>query len=1109
MGELSQWEGDSEEDKEYDDRSKFIGQLVSVKDAIAHAQKGDSLFYRELCKPIQEIEKSMRAIEDHQLDKMTQHKDQLLSEFPESDEGKEDCEYFRNCLDRYIKEGDIVAASELLVQARDAVRNNKQLVKFSEPGCGAVCEFRKRETDLTESLIRDKRFVEKLVSEIKKGKTLLKLPYQSLVKRDKEKAINCLESINNIRREEAQASSSFQESLKKKITIILDSLGIVVSTSKKLNVIKQVDGDYYFIAVPLELRVECPIPFFGSELDNELRVLILKKNVSPKDIKRLIKELVQNNKQILVIQTAPMRSGFRYEFKKVCVASERSLQLLFLDLSMIVFILSHKDRLELLFDLTMPFTWSQPYMMKGENVAPEMFVGRDKEISGILDQSGPCIVYGGRQLGKSALLRHVVNEYNSPNNNIFINYLDIDDLGTGIDSGTTSYSDVVYEFWDRVNKSLIRTGFCEKTSTSFSSRQYKKIESHVIEIILKKLDSNKNASLLLLLDEADDLINADFTVEFGLIKRLRSLMVETNRRFKVVFAGLHSVQRYKKLSNHPFAQLGEEIVINPLSAEAAQKLVTLPLKALGFEFESSSLVLGIFAPVNYHPGLLQIFCFRLLEKLYDRVMRSGTDGYTVLITKEDVRSIERNRELRNDIRNRFDWTLDLDDRYKLLTYALVLSSSATEQLSVGEFLQLGVEWWPAEFASLDLQSTRALLDEMEGLGVLVTVDSGDHTKYQLRSPNLLRLLGNKDEIEKELERIILQDARKESNPRNYHTVIDKKPLHFGCFALDQSSELFSDRDAFSIKIIHGSKSLGSGFIEKSLASISSSAIDKDNQSWTNKIIPPQHLSSEERLINYLSKELKPTNRKNYYYIIEAQIFSNDIDLTQLIKNVDAEIAKSCRTTSKARIFFNFDPELTWNWIINGCQGHLEGMSRVAEMNLRPWSDGAIWKGLEKSGVHTRAKQESPEIFNITAGFHYLIDGILSHSSKTKDITSASDVLEYTRQHVDGVGVDVLKDKSGLNVLPAEIYDALASTLELIDIDEVSNGYILGESFFQLVFESVEGERSEWFDAENLFGSHDRFIDVLIRWLLTIGVILPRPKYKGKYLMLPIVRNLFK
>ena len=168
-------------------------------------------------------------------------------------------------------------------------------------------------------------------------------------------------------------------------------------------------------------------------------------------------------------------------------------------------------------------------------------------------------------------------------------------------------------------------------------------------------------------------------------------MADTNRRFKVVFAGLQSVQRYKKWRNHPFAQLGAEMVITPLTPAAAQELIIRPFRSLGFAFDNTTLVLRILSLANYHPGLIQIFCYRLLERLYDKWQHQDSASTTPIrpILHDDVMYIERDESIREDIRNRFDWTLDLDDRYKALTYALVLTSNPSDPRLESDFMGAG------------------------------------------------------------------------------------------------------------------------------------------------------------------------------------------------------------------------------------------------------------------------------------------------------------------------------------------------------------------------------------------------------------------------------------
>ena len=78
-----------------------------------------------------------------------------------------------------------------------------------------------------------------------------------------------------------------------------------------------------------------------------------------------------------------------------------------LDSCLLMYLSGERNRLQALFDIGLPFTWAQPYITKGETVAREMFVGRSEQAKDIVDPNGSCVVFGGRQLGKSALLTHV------------------------------------------------------------------------------------------------------------------------------------------------------------------------------------------------------------------------------------------------------------------------------------------------------------------------------------------------------------------------------------------------------------------------------------------------------------------------------------------------------------------------------------------------------------------------------------------------------------------------------------------------------------------------------------------------------------------------------
>lgn len=78
------------------------------------------------------------------------------------------------------------------------------------------------------------------------------------------------------------------------------------------------------------------------------------------------------------------------------------------------------------------------------------------------------------------------------------------------------------------------------------------------------LGKRPGRQMLLLLDEADAFFEKDRLAGFNVTSALRDLTVETDRRFKPVFAGLRNVQKLARDPNSPIAHLGAPLVVGPL-----------------------------------------------------------------------------------------------------------------------------------------------------------------------------------------------------------------------------------------------------------------------------------------------------------------------------------------------------------------------------------------------------------------------------------------------------------------------------------------------------------------------------------------------------------------
>ncbi len=265
------------------------------------------------------------------------------------------------------------------------------------------------------------------------------------------------------------------------------------------------------------------------------------------------------------------------------------------------------------------------------------------------------------------------------------------------------------------------------------------------------MDGRETRRLLLLLDEADHFLLVDSENDFRVSVRLKELMDQTNRRFKVVFAGLHNVLRTTRHANHPLAHLGDPICVGAMTSNGewkeAQALVREPLQAVGCRFGRDDLSTRILAHTNYYPSLIQLYGAELTRRL-----RDSDRAFPYAIDDDAIDDAYGSRELRDAIRERFLLTLQLDQRYEVIAYALAHELKEGGDLDRGlrrDRILEAVQFWWSDGFRLRSEQFDMLLQEMEGLGVLRAIEPD---RYMLRNPNILLLLGSREDFEKALTR---------------------------------------------------------------------------------------------------------------------------------------------------------------------------------------------------------------------------------------------------------------------------------------------------------------------------------------------------------------------
>ncbi|MFC3086706.1 AAA family ATPase [Tabrizicola soli] len=496
-------------------------------------------------------------------------------------------------------------------------------------------------------------------------------------------------------------------------------------------------------------------PAFGSEARGSYPVFLASGNIDDEQVTRELAKVGRDAPCILLVfgtLTKARRENF-------ALAMRRAKQtVLLIDEAQVLFLAMGTSWMERLFSCGAPFGYLQPYTTSAGRIPAEMFFGREEEIANIESATTDgCLVYGGRQLGKSALLHHVRKRFHQPLTGRHAYYLKIDEYG-----GQVQAAD---QIWSLIRRELASDQILSRTAENADD---------IRDGIRDWLDRSGERRILLLIDEADMFLASEVRSGFPNLNRLKDMMESSARRFKVVFAGLHNVQRMAKAPNSPLVHLGKPICIGPMNTTSksslqARRLVTEPMRAAGFAYASPDLVQAVLTRVNYYPSLVQVFCKALLEGISNQPRPRG-QGPRWVLEKDNL--FGSNEDINDQIRERFQWTLNLDPRYELIAKVLALYRLDSAERDGGAMAPQAITrevegFWPRGFERLPPEDFRAFLDEMVDLGVLIRLGPGMGT-YGLRGAQVAQMLGQREQLEHEILQIAEKEPRVDYDASFYH-----------------------------------------------------------------------------------------------------------------------------------------------------------------------------------------------------------------------------------------------------------------------------------------------------------------------------------------------------
>lgn len=390
--------------------------------------------------------------------------------------------------------------------------------------------------------------------------------------------------------------------------------------------------------------------------------------------------------------------------------------------------------------ITMPYAFYQPYIPNAANaMPPEMFMGRKEALDKIVNPQGENIVYGGRQLGKSALLR--MAEYTVNRMGDGSRALMVDVKSCNVEEAALRIS---REFAD--SKIL---------AADFETRDWTEL-ARAIRLRLNET-SERIPYLLLLIDEADAFIESCKAVDYRPFEELKNIQTIGQERFKFVIAGLRNVVRFDKeaLSKNSVLAHLKSYTVRPFSVMEARELLEVPLACLGLRFseEKQALVSTILATTNYFPGLIQLYCYKLLEAMkkdYAGYEEANTPPYE--INEKHIKKVLAEADFMQDIYNKFDITLRVDEDCYYHILAILMADlyhdgENSEGCLPEDLLKRGKDYGIKKMEMLSLENVHALMEELRELNIFRLTAGG---RYLFARYNFFQLMGSKEHLENEL-----------------------------------------------------------------------------------------------------------------------------------------------------------------------------------------------------------------------------------------------------------------------------------------------------------------------------------------------------------------------
>ncbi len=494
-----------------------------------------------------------------------------------------------------------------------------------------------------------------------------------------------------------------------------------------------------------------PIADFGTNmLEGGLDVFYLAGNKTADQYFDMIRSQIGKGTEhaaVFFVNTAMSLSVRRQLTSKIWHELRSARPLLIFDRVLALYVAESEkiDRWNILLQCALPFTMVKPYTeTSSAQQPPEMFVGRVQELRTLMafGKDGANLLYGGRQLGKSAILYRVEQELHSEANATYVVFCSISKMDAAA---------AVRHLVVAMRRKNVPDAERIPLDASWADMCFH------LNLILTEHPGMK---LMLLIDEADILLGRDRETSYAALSEIKRVQDAFGSRFKFVFAGLHNVMRLHNEAldnNSDLPKLGS-VNIKPLDYADAEELLKKPLGYMGFMFneseEQQALISMILSTTNYYPGLIHYYCASLLNTFGDGHTEPAPTRPPYELDNKLILKLLQKEAFMEQTRQKFMMTLGIDkdehQYYSILAYLMAYCYDENESringVSVEEICEAAETTDIAVISCLETSQVESLLDELCDLNILYSAYGAQPKRYVFSRPAFKEMLGTQDDV---------------------------------------------------------------------------------------------------------------------------------------------------------------------------------------------------------------------------------------------------------------------------------------------------------------------------------------------------------------------------